>query len=128
MLSGHHTLPCLTTQARDDSGRSAPASSHPSADARRRWEEGHRQFGPWFYEPKNMLKAPNGELHLLTPEVKEQLHQLPPGYAATAGNTRTRNIMLGNGWHLGAAKTMLTWVLTAAAIIQPASSLVLPRQ
>ena len=50
------------------------------------------------------------------PEVKEQLHHIPPGYTAKAGaDAKTRHRMVGNGWHWGVASRLLGLVMTTWA-------------
>ena len=59
-----------------------------------------RQFAPWHYTVEAMLQDARGVLHIPPPEVKEQLHHMPPGYTAKAGaDAKTRHRMVGNGWH-----------------------------
>ncbi|OLQ00255.1 hypothetical protein AK812_SmicGene17093 [Symbiodinium microadriaticum] len=49
----------------------------PREDAR--WLEGGRQFAPW-HSVEAMLQDAKGVLHIPPPEVKEQLHHIPPGF------------------------------------------------
>ena len=39
--------------------------------------------------------------------MKEQLHHIPPGYTAKAGDAKTRHRTVGNGWHWGVASRLL---------------------
>ena len=48
------------------------------------------------------------------PDIKEQLHHIPKGYTAVEGvDDRTRHRLIGNGWHWGVARKLLTLVVAA---------------
>ena len=94
----------------------------PTGRLRPAWLEGGRQFAPWHYTVEAMLQDAKGVLHIPPPEVKEQLHHIPPGYTAKAGaDAKTRHRMIGNGWHWGVASRLLgllvmtTWAKPVAA-------------
>ena len=70
-----------------------------------------------------MLVDHNGNRHLPTPEIKEQMHLLPIGYASTVGSTtHKRHTMLGNGWHAGIASATTILVLASCGWITEAQT------
>ena len=124
VAQGRKLMPCATTPAPTDDGRAKPRSTRGRTprDADARWLEGGRQFAPWHYTVEAMLQDARGVLHIPPPEVKEQLHHMPPGYTAKAGaDAKTRHRMVGNGWHWGVASRLLgllvmtTWAKPAHA-------------
>ena len=84
VAQGRKLMPCATTPAPTDDGRAKPRSTRGRTprDADARWLEGGRQFAPWHYTVEAMLQDAKGVLHIPPPEVKEQLHHIPPGYTA----------------------------------------------
>ena len=114
-VSDHtHRVPCLTTPAPTDAGRSAPKKLkgriHP--ETKSRWLRDQRRFAPWQYSAEALLHGSNGEMVVPGPEIKEQLHQLPCGYTAVDGvSDRARHRLLANGWHAGVARLMLFLVV-----------------
>ena len=61
-----------------------------------------------------MLTDDTGRLRIATPEIKEQLHHIPQGYTAVEGiDERTRHRLIGNGWHWGVARKLITIVVAA---------------
>ena len=112
--NGKQLMPCLLTPAPKEEGRPPPrgALDGISKAAQQRWKADHQQYAPWTYETHNMMMNKAGELELPTPEIKEQMHQLPVGYTdAPAVSKKARHRMLGNGWHIGVAKFLLYIVL-----------------
>ena len=105
-------MPCLTTPAPTDQGRDAPRSARGkmSSVVYQRWIQGNRQFAPWHYESKYMLKDDQGEYKLPPITTKETLHEIPEGY--TAGySERTRHRWVANSWHIGMVKILLMLLL-----------------
>ena len=110
--------------------RRRPTTGGPS---RGRPEDGPletRTPGGWravASSPHGTLQDAKGVLHIPPPEVKEQLHHIPPGYTAKAGaDAKTRHRMVGNGWHWGVASRLLgllimtTWAKPVGAGTAPA--------
>ena len=126
ILGGLGVMPCLLTPAPDvQKGRSAPAGSLESVtrDAAERWRADRQQYAPWNYSDQAMLVDHNGNRHLPTPEIKEQMHLLPVGYTSTVGSTtHKRHTMLGNGWHAGIASAMTILVLASRGWITEAQT------
>ena len=110
--SGTVFMPCLTTPAETDAGRSAPSDKGQQSNAAwQLWSESNRQFAPWHSEPHAMMQLDN-TLVVPPPEVKELMHHMPYGWtAATGKDERTRHRMLGNGWHAGVAKVIIAATL-----------------
>lgn len=122
--SGRLRLPCSTTPAADENGRPAPkgARGKMSSDVRARWLADRRQFAPWHYRREAMLTDEHGKLRIPTPEIKEQLHNIPKAYTAVDGlDDRTRHRLLGNGWHWGVARRLLT-LLVVGTFNQPTTA------
>ena len=114
--SGRLRLPCATTPAADENGRPAPKGTRGkmTADVRARWLADRRRFAPWHYRKEAMLTDGQGRLQIPTPDIKEQLHHIPKGYTAVEGiDDRTRHRLIGNGWHWGVARKLLTLVVAA---------------
>ena len=126
--SGKKLLPCFTTPAPDDQGRSAPAGSlkRVDNDTGARWEAGGRKFAPWCYaaEAKLQQQGSNGiAFRLPTPEEKEQILHLPRGYTKPGGaDARTRHRMLGNTWHASIARALVAVVLATRVLPAVSSS------
>ena len=107
-------LPCFTTPAPDDSGRSAPKQSKQKLDqeTRNRWMTANRQYAPWHYQEHALLKSPGGDLVTPTIQIKEQVHHLPYDYTYHPEvEDRARHRMLGNSWHLGVTKFLLLFLV-----------------
>ncbi len=107
-------LPCLTTPAPDESGRSAPKQSKQRLDqeTRNRWLSAGRQYAPWHYQEHALLTSPQGELVTPPIHIKEQLHHLEYGYTDhQAADERSRHKMMGNSWHKGVAKFLMLFLL-----------------
>ena len=107
-------LPCMTTPAPDESGRSAPKRSKTRTDpeTRNRWLAGQRQYAPWHYQEHAMLKDQGGNMVLPNISIKEQLHHFPLRYTEHAEITdRERHRMLGNSWHMGVSMFLLLFLL-----------------
>ena len=65
-------------------------------------------FAPWQYTEEAMLHDDQGQMHVPSPDVKEQFHQLPKGYTSiSCVPERSRHRMLANGWHLGSARFIM---------------------
>ena len=105
-------MPCLTTPAPTDAGRDAPRSSKGkiSSMVHSRWIADNRQFAPWHYKEKYMLKDPQGRLQLPPAETKESLHEIPVGYTEGAP-TKLRHKWIANSWHVGVARLLLLLLL-----------------
>eukprot|EP00438_Fugacium_kawagutii_P034924 Skav206385 [mRNA] locus=scaffold834:525350:529905:- [translate_table: standard] len=121
-------IPCFTTPAPTDSGRSAPKRlrGRIQPEAKARWLEDQRQFAPWQYASEAMMSDRHGKLHVLTADIKEQLHQLPRGYTKVKGvSERSRHRLIANGWHAGVVRFLIILMFTqvvkhnAAATIPP---------
>jgi hypothetical protein len=118
VLQGQCRMPCLTTPAPTDAGRPAPKNSLASCspDTIARWETDGRRFAPWHYQADCMLQDAQHQFHIPPAEVKEQLHMLPTGYTDDESlSDRDRHRLLGNGWHAGVARFLLTCILLTAA-------------
>ena len=104
---------CLTTPAPTDKGRAPPKGKRrQSAAAIQRWRTGGRQYPPWCHEEEVMMRTERGELVLPDADIKEALHMLPTGYTRGCGlDERQRCRMIANGWHVGAARFVITAAL-----------------
>ena len=122
VVEGKALLPCLSTPAPSAEGRSAPIGSLKKASkgAVERWKKGGKQYPPWCFEEKAMLQYVSEAgvaFRLPEAEEKELLMQLPPGCTAAEGvSTRARHRMLGNAWHGGVARALLTAILASAVL------------
>ncbi len=124
-----HRIPCLTTPAPSESGRAAPKKlkGRIPPDAKARWLQDSRQYAPWQYQAEALLHDTKGQMHVPTPEAKEQFHQLPRGFTSADGvSTRARHRMLANGWHAGVARLML--FLVVSQLCQQPTQAALPPQ
>ena len=124
-----HRIPCLTTPAPSESGRAAPKKlkGRIPPDAKARWLQDSRQYAPWQYQAEALLHDTKGQMHVPTPEAKEQFHQLPRGFTNADGvSTRARHRMLANGWHAGVARLML--FLVVSQLCQRPTQAALPPQ
>ncbi|CAE7666505.1 rlmN1 [Symbiodinium sp. CCMP2592] len=122
VLDGTHILPCLTTPALTEAGREPPKKMKSKIDSatRQRWLEGHRQWGPWNYEPQNMLTDSRDCYHLLPAETKEGLHHLDIGITVSPHITeKDRHRLLGNSWHAGVAQHAIDFALRYGVIQLP---------
>eukprot|EP00435_Cladocopium_sp_Y103_P030010 s148_g7.t1 len=102
----HKTLPTITTPAEGPEGRPAPRSTKGRMDSAtyHRWTNGGKQFAPWHYQAEYMWCDENNILHLPTPDIKEELHHIPPGWTAVRDtDDRARHKAIANAWHVGAA-------------------------
>ena len=122
-------LPCLTTPAPDESGRSALKQSKQKLDqeTRNRWLSAGRQYAPWHYQEHALLQAPDGSLVTPTIQIKEQLHHLEYDYTAHPDvDDRSRHRMIGNPWHKGVVKFLLLFLLQCTPVtslpLQPKST------
>ena len=107
-------LPCLTTPAPDDSGRSAPKKSKQRLDqeTRNRWLSANRQYAPWHYQEHALMTSPSGDIVTPPIQVKEQLHHLEYDFTwHPSADDRARHRMLGNSWHKGVVKFLLLFLL-----------------
>ena len=105
VLAGLQLLPCFTTPAPTESGRSAPKrmKAHIDSATRQRWLDDSRNFAPWHYQKK---------LEVLPPFLKEQAHHLPADFTKYETCTdRDWHRLLGNSWHKGVASFLFRIVL-----------------
>ena len=124
-------MPCFTTPAPSEAGRSPPKKLRGRVDPeqRTRWLNDGRTFAPWQYTPEALMHSEDGTMTVPTPEVKEQLHMLPKGYTAVSSvSDRARHRMMANGWHLGSARFMMMLVLHAMVMTSTASPVPTPSQ
>ena len=118
-------IPCLTTPAPTSHGRPAPRSARgkTSDEARERWIGDQRRFAPWNYEDTAMMQGADRRFYVVPPKVKERLHHFPDNYTKhKSANTQDRHRVLGNSWHLGVARLLLTLIftsITATTATQP---------
>ena len=110
---GQRLMPCLTTP--EEKGRTPPDHTQVSKDTWKRWEEGGKQYAPWHYAKSAMISV-NDKLTLPTPELKEEMHQLPRGYTDHGATPTKRSVMLGNGWHVGCARAVFFMTLLSAQV------------
>ena len=106
-------LPCMTTTAPSEAGRSAPKKSKHRLDqeTRNRWLAANRQYAPWHYQEHALMTSPSGELVTPPIQVKEQLHHLDYDFTwHTAADDRARHRMLGNSWHKGVVKFLFLFL------------------
>eukprot|EP00438_Fugacium_kawagutii_P030337 Skav223220 [mRNA] locus=scaffold2231:82321:89075:+ [translate_table: standard] len=116
VTSGVQLVPCLTTPAPSDAGRSAPKrmKGHLDPICKSRWLEDGRTFAPWQYADVALVHSPDGTATVPSPEIKEQFQMLPKGYTDVQGlEPRSRHRLLANGWHLGVAQFLFKLVLIA---------------
>ena len=75
-------LPCFTTPAPDENGRSAPKRSKTRTDpeTRNRWLAGNRQYAPWHYQEHALLTDEAGNMVIPDITIKEQLHHFSIDY------------------------------------------------
>lgn len=93
-------LPCMTTPAPDDSGRSAPKKCKQRLDQETSYQE------------HCLLTDETGRLVTPTIQIKEQLHHLDYDYTwHPAADDRARHRMMGNSWHKSVVKFMLLFLL-----------------
>ena len=121
VLEGNRKVPCFTTPAPEPGGRPAPARQKGKldADTKQRWLQGGREFAPWQYSPAAMAKH-QGELKVMPPHLKEQLHEYPIDYTKVTGvSEKARHRLLANSWHVSAAAFVIALVLQAAAAEAP---------
>ena len=114
VASGLQTLPCFTTPAPTESGRSAPKRMKTRIDSasRQRWLDDSRTFAPWHYQEAAMVASPDGKLQVVPPFLKEQAHHLPPDFTKNdMCSDRDRHRLLGNSWHKGVASFLFKIVL-----------------
>ena len=107
-------LPCFTTPAPTDAGRSAPKRMKGRIDpeSKTRWMQDNRTYAPWHYSEDAMARSPDGQLVTLPITIKEQLHGLPKNYTDARGVTnRSRHRMVANGWHIGVIKFLILLML-----------------
>ncbi|CAE7894876.1 unnamed protein product [Symbiodinium necroappetens] len=121
VLSGRRRLPCFTTPALDENGRTAPKGCRGKipSDAQQRWSADRRQFAPWHYVKEAMVVSSDAKLQIPPSRVKEQLHHMPADYTWGADDAplddRARHRLIGNGWHWGVARHLLLILLVATA-------------
>ena len=116
VASGRLRFPCATTPAADENGRPAPRGSRGKTppDAHARWMADNRQFAPWHYKAEQMMSDSGGRLVIPPPSVKEQLHDIPIDFTKVSSVTdRDRHRLLGNGWHWGVARRLLSLLVFA---------------
>ena len=112
--AGLQSLPCFTTPAPTESGRSAPKKMKTQIDSatRQRWLNDSNTFAPWHYQEAAMVSSPEGRLEVLPPFLKEQAHHLPVDFSKHDLCTdRDRHRLLGNSWHKGVASFLFKIVL-----------------
>ena len=114
---------CLTTQASTDEGRPPPRSQQLPDDTWQRWQADHRQFAPWQYQPKYLVRKHGHDWQVATPEHREAMMGFPRGWTGPHNTDRTRNTMLGNSWHVPTAM----WILFLL-LLQPAFGIPPPTQ
>ena len=69
---------------------------------------------PWHYHREAMMVDQAGRMQILPPKVKEQLHDLPPDYTNIQDlDDRARHRLVGNGWHWGVARRLITFLVLA---------------
>ena len=131
VVSHDTRIPCFTTPAPSEAGRSAPKKLRGRVDPeqRARWLNDGRTFAPWQYAPEALMHSDGGDMTVPTPEAKEQLHMLPKGYTAIQSvSGRARHRMMANGWHLGTARFLMMMVLQAMIMASTATPVPQPRQ
>ena len=73
-------MPCLTTPAPDEKGRSAPKRRKhdrpEDQDTLARWSADGQQFAPWHYR-KHQMVTTDGHLTLPSVNTKQAMHELP---------------------------------------------------
>ncbi|CAJ1341909.1 unnamed protein product [Effrenium voratum] len=107
-------MPCLTTPAPDDSGRSAPKKlkGRITPDVKQRWLECRPPIARWHYEEDALMTAPDGSLQTPPAFIKEQMHGLGKHYTQHPDvQDRDRHRMLANSWHVGVATFILVCLL-----------------
>ena len=114
VAAGLQLLPCFTTPAPTESGRSAPKKMKTQIDSatRQRWLEDSRTFAPWHYQEAAMVGSPQGRLEVVPPFLREQAHHLPADFTKhDSCSDRDRHRLLGNSWHKGVASFLYRIVL-----------------
>ena len=114
---------CLTTQASTDEGRPPPRSQQLPDDTWQRWQADHKQFAPWQYQQKYLVRKHGHDWQVATPEHREAMMGFPRGWTGPHNTDRTRNTMLGNSWHVPTAM----WILFLL-LLQPAFGIPPPTQ
>ena len=110
-------LPCMTTPAPDENGRSAPKRSKTRTDpeTRNRWLAGNRQYAPWHYQEHALLTDETGSMVIPDITIKEQLHHFHIDHTKHHEVTdRERHRMLGNSWHIGVSMFLLLFLLQSS--------------
>ena len=92
----------------------ARASAARTTPVHRQWSADNRRFAPWHYEEAAMMRGDDNRYYVPPPlRVKERLHHYPDGYTKhQAATTQDRRRLLGNSWHLGVARLILTLMMT----------------
>ena len=116
VISHSTVLPCFTTPAPTEAGRSAPKRMKGRIDpeAKTRWLQDSRTYAPWHYAEEAMARSPEGQLVTLPTGIKEVLHGLPKNFTDVQG-VATRHRMVANGWHIGVIQFLLLMMLQPVA-------------
>ena len=130
VMSGRTLFPCLTTPAPTEEGRPPPAKRSKRAESPEtlaRWKAARQQFPPWQYRATALVAEPPGSSDWRTPsaDTKEWLHGFPSGYTQGVPE-KSRHRMLGNSWHLEAAKFLLYLTLLQTQVLPVGTTCIPP--